>query len=130
MVAANESLFLLISSAPSTNWLRSIYSPVKIDDHQLKLIDLYGRLATLLLTRSEADDLAVTRRIGFEKVLGLIQFDDRKEDIKFAFQNDFHSWPKDTEDLGMVYSTAHFRENRDEDIVQFSYAIPLSDIFD
>lgn len=51
----------------------------KIDDHQLKLIDLYGRLATLLLTRSEADDLAVTRRIGFEKVLGLIQFDDRKE---------------------------------------------------
>jgi len=59
-----------------------------------------------------------------------ILIEGRLNDADFAFKNDFHSWPEDTEDLEMVYTLAHFRKNREEDIVQLSYAIPLSNMID
>ena len=55
---------------------------------------------------------------------------ERIENIDFAFQNDFHTWPKETRDLGLTYSMAHFCKNKDEDIVQLSYAFPLSNLID
>ncbi len=54
-------------------------SVYKIDDHHLKTLEIFTRLASLLLARTETNRLAMTRRLGFDKVLELLQFDRHRE---------------------------------------------------
>ena len=53
----------------------------------------------------------------------------RTADIDFAFIHDQHTWPEETETLEMSHDITRFREDDDTDLIQFSYAIPLSNLW-
>jgi hypothetical protein len=46
--------------------------------------------------------------------------------VERAFTIDRHSWTKETEELEMYQSIVWFKQDRDKDILQLTYAIPLS----
>ena len=54
-------------------------SAFTVDDGDLEAVEVFTSLAVLLLSRSETDRLAITRRMGFEKVLEFLQFDEEHE---------------------------------------------------
>ena len=59
--------------------LRRESSAFRVDDNDLQAIEVFTGLAMLLMGRSDTDRLAITRRIGFEKVLEFLQFDQEHE---------------------------------------------------
>ena len=57
-----------------------------VDNSDLKKIEILVRLAVLVLDQSESRRLDITRRKGFEKILGLLRFDKTdSEDDKWRF---------------------------------------------
>ena len=54
--------------------------PFVVDNGALKSIELFVDLAGWLLGRATADQMAVTRRLGFEKILKLLREDSRAAD--------------------------------------------------
>ncbi len=55
--------------------LRRDDSPFKVDDQQLKLLELFAGFARLVLHQVDTDRLDLTRRTGFETILRLLRFD-------------------------------------------------------
>ncbi|HPC11003.1 MAG TPA: response regulator, partial [candidate division Zixibacteria bacterium] len=55
--------------------LRREDGPFRVDDDDLKQLELFGGLARLALQRADTERLDLTRRKGFETVLQLLRFD-------------------------------------------------------
>ncbi|MFQ6007483.1 MAG: response regulator, partial [Candidatus Zixiibacteriota bacterium] len=61
----------------------------KVDDVDLKNVEIFARLAAVVLEQNDARRLDITRRKGFQKILQLLRFDDtarHKEDWDFFAQ--------------------------------------------
>jgi CheY-like chemotaxis protein len=66
--------------------LRKESGPFKVDDTDLKKVEIFARLAALVLQQIDSHRLHITRRIGFQKILQLLRFDTGtpgKEDWSF-----------------------------------------------
>lgn len=46
---------------------------IRADDNLLDLIDLFGKMARLLAGRAASDKMAITRRLGFDRILDLVR---------------------------------------------------------
>ena len=55
---------------------------------------------------------------------------ERAEQVESGFRNDRHTWKNEIEVLDMVHSISQFRETVKSDLLQLSYAIPLSSLSD
>lgn len=55
--------------------LRREDGPFRVNDFDLRMLELFGRLARLVLQRADTERLDLTRRRGFETVLQLLRFD-------------------------------------------------------
>jgi CheY-like chemotaxis protein len=69
--------------------LRREAGAFKVDDVDLKNVEVFARLAAVVLEQNDARRLDITRRKGFQKILQLLRFDDtarRKEDWDFFVQ--------------------------------------------
>lgn len=51
-------------------------TPFKVDDHSLKVINLFSHLARIVLNKSSIDRLAVTRLLGLDRVLEFLKLDE------------------------------------------------------
>jgi CheY-like chemotaxis protein len=66
--------------------LRKESGPFKVDDSDLKAVEIYARLAALVLQQIDSRQLDISRRKGFQKILQLLRFDagiPSKEDWSF-----------------------------------------------
>ena len=66
--------------------LRKESGPFKVDDTDLKKVEIFARLAALVLQQIDSHRLDITRRKGFQKILQLLRFDvgtPGKEDWSF-----------------------------------------------
>ena len=57
-------------------------APFRVDDYGLKVIGVFSRLARLALNQSSIDRLSITRRLGLDKVLELLKFDEDGADFE------------------------------------------------
>ncbi|MFZ5980141.1 MAG: GAF domain-containing protein, partial [Candidatus Zixiibacteriota bacterium] len=57
-------------------------SPFRVDDYILKVIGVFSRLARLILNQSSLDRLAITRRLGLDKILELLKFEEDGGDFE------------------------------------------------
>jgi len=57
-------------------------SAFKVDDYGIKIIGVFSRLARMILNRNSIDRLAITRRLGLDKILELLKFDEDGGDFE------------------------------------------------
>lgn len=55
---------------------------------------------------------------------------ERARMVNQGFQTDRHTWPEETKTLEMAHLAARFRHSEKEDLLQLSYAIPISSLLD
>ena len=54
--------------------------PFRADDNLLDMIDLFGKMARLMAGRAASDKMAITRRLGFDRILDLVRMEPAGED--------------------------------------------------
>jgi len=74
-----SSLVLPLTGRDSQNALlfRRESTTFKVDDRQIKTLDIFGQLAGMALRQSDSQQLNITRRKGFDVILQLLRFDAR-----------------------------------------------------
>jgi len=60
--------------------LRRESGPFKVDDADLKNIEIFAQFAALVLDQTDSHQLAITRRKGFQKILQLLRLSDTASD--------------------------------------------------
>lgn len=72
-----SSLICPVGSTDSTMALlfRKDNGAFRVDDDLLDLIDLFGKMARLLAGRTASDKMAITRRLGFDRILDLVRME-------------------------------------------------------
>ncbi len=85
-IAASSLIIPLSGRAGSAMLLRREDGAFRVDDFDLKVLDLLTGVARVILQQADTDRLDLTRRKGFETILRLLRFD---VDVELDSQPDF-----------------------------------------